>query len=197
MFEATSIGTVSVTSKLHVPPPTRLPPVSDSACRSVPRLMIDIEDEPPQKPSAGSVAATGNGRNVVSSSMKARSLRAKSALALSMVNRRTTSSPGTIGSSMNSLVRTGAATTKRSSMAGSPVTGLPPTSAVMAVVVLEKVPETPVGTCSVTLNVQEVSGLRLPPLKVSTLVPLSVPPQTLCVPLVLTSPGNTLSRLSL
>jgi hypothetical protein len=52
------------------------------------------------------------------------------------VNSRLTVLPGTTGSSVKLLVRIGGPTTSRESVAGAPSIGVPPTTAVMTLVVL-------------------------------------------------------------
>ena len=98
---------------------------------------------------------------------------------LVMVKRRVTVPPAPTGSSMNSLVKIGAVLTTRLSVAVFPVTPSLAMVAVIAVVVLVKVPGVaPAGTSSVTLNRQKPSEERLPPVRVRVPEAKSrVPPQ--------------------
>ena len=121
----------------------RKPSVRDSPWRSVPRLIDEIVEPAPQG-SVGRVPTdTGNGRKVVSSSMKATSEASAMALVLATVKRMTTSSPppttgssSRVAASRKVLVRVGTGSTKSRSVAGSPNTVSPPMSALIALVVL-------------------------------------------------------------
>ena len=93
------------------------------------------------------------------------------ALVFSSVKRSVAISPARYGLAKNSLSKVTPATT-RSLAAAAPVTGKPPTVAVTVLVTLGAVPGVaPAGTSSVTLNVQLSPGARVPPIKVSSVLP--------------------------
>ena len=183
---ATPTGTVMVTLKVHDPPAPKIPSIKDRLCTSVSGTISEIEDPAPQGGSGvgGKPTDTGDGRKVVSSSMKAMSSAIEVVLVFVIVNSRVTSSPVLTGSSVNILVKVGTGSTKRVSVAGSPVTA-PLISAVIILVVLTDVPVVaPAGTIRVRLKVQEASAARVPPLRVITLpstVSIEPAPQTLLI----------------
>ena len=110
-----------------------------------------------------------------------------------------TVSPGITGSSRKDLVMNKAAIS-RSSEAGLPVVGVPPTVALILLVVLLNFPETAAaGTCKVTLKLQASPAASVPPVKLKLVVPDNEEP----VPQILVSgspvavkPGSTVLRSS-
>ena len=178
---ATPTGTVRVTLKLHEAPAATLPPVKDRVCLSCETVSATA---PPQGP-AGRVADTGNGRKVVSSSVKATAVAGEVRLVFVIVNSRITSLPALTGLLVNILLKVGTGSTKRVSVAGSPVCIVPLISTVIELVVLTDMPTVaPSGTIRVMLKVHEPAAGRMPPLRVITLpntVSIEPVPQTLLI----------------
>ena len=156
-------GTWSVTLKAQDAPGASVPPVKFN------ELVPLICEPAPQTSFIGSPVATSPESVASRSSVKAIPVASVVELGSCVsVNSSVTVSPGSTGSSVNSLRRLGPATITRSSAAGSPTTDSPPTVAVTGVVTFGYVPDpTPGATSSVMLNVHEAAAARLAPVIVS------------------------------